>query len=69
MRASVGDRLIIKSHHVGEPDRNAEILEVHGRNGGSPFVVRWDDNGHETLFFPGSDAAIEHYKKRPKKKP
>jgi hypothetical protein len=26
--------------------------------------VRWDDDGHEGLFFPGSDAVIEHYPAR-----
>jgi len=60
MDAKVGDRLVIKGDHVGEPDRGAEILEVHGEQGGPPFVVRWDDDGHEGLFFPGSDAVVEH---------
>ena len=49
MKANVGDRLVIKGHRVGEPDRDAEILEVHG------------DDGHEGLFFPGADAAVEHF--------
>ena len=31
MQAKVGDRLVVKSHHVGEPDRDCEVLEVHGR--------------------------------------
>jgi len=65
MRADVGDRLVVKGHHVGESDRNAEILEVHGDDGGPPFVVRWDDDGHEGLFFPGSDAVVEHVPHRP----
>jgi Domain of unknown function (DUF1918) len=59
MRADVGDRLVIKGHHVGDSDRSAEILEVQGEDGGPPFVVRWDD-GNEGLFFPGSDAVVEH---------
>jgi hypothetical protein len=61
MRAAVGDRLVIKGHHVGEPDRDAEILELHGEDGGPPWLVRWGDDGHEGLFFPGSDAMIEHF--------
>ena len=60
MNASVGDRLVIKGHHVGEPDRNAEIIDVRGEDGGPPYLVRWDD-GHEGLFFPGSDASIERH--------
>jgi len=61
MQASVGDRLVIKGHHVGEPDRDGEIIAVQGEQGGPPYIVRWEDSGHETLFFPGSDAAIEHF--------
>jgi hypothetical protein len=61
MQAAVGDRLVIKGHHVGEPDRDAEVLEVKGDGGGPPYVVRWDDDGHIGLFFPGSDAEVEHF--------
>ena len=59
MKANPGDRLVIKGHHVGEPDRDAEILEVRGPDGTPPFLVRWDDDGHEGLFFPSTDAVIE----------
>jgi hypothetical protein len=45
---------------VGDKDRNAEILEVHGDNGGPPWLVRWVDDRHEGVFFPGSDAVVEH---------
>jgi hypothetical protein len=61
MQAKVGDRLIIKGHYVGEPDRDAEILEVRGPEGGPPYLVRWEEDGHESLFFPGADAVIEHF--------
>jgi len=63
MKASVGDRLVIKGHHIGEPDRDGEIVEVRGEHGGPPYRVRWEDSGHETLFFPGSDAMVEHFKR------
>jgi Domain of unknown function (DUF1918) len=62
MQASRGDRMVIKGHHVGEPDRDAEILEVCGENGGPPYRVRWDDDGHVGLFFPGPDAVVEHFR-------
>lgn len=62
MLANVGDRIVIKGHRVGEPDRDCEILEVHGADGGPPYVVRWGESGHETLFFPGADAAVVPYK-------
>ena len=60
MKARVGDRIVIRGHHVGEPIRDGEILEVRGPDGGPPYIVRWEDTGHETLFFPGSDADVEH---------
>ena len=58
MEASVGDRLVVKSHHVGEPDREAVVLEVHGQNGAGPYKVKWND-GHESVFFPSSDCSVQ----------
>ena len=60
MRASVGDRIIVKATHVDEPNRDGEILEVHGEGGKPPYLVRWSDSGHEALLFPGPDAEIHH---------
>ncbi len=65
MQARVGDRIVIHGHRVGEPIRDGEVLEVHGPDGGPPFIVRWSDTGHETLFFPGSDATVEHLTHEP----
>lgn len=62
MHANVGDRIIIKGHRVGEPDRDAEIMAV-GDDGGPPYTVRWGDTGHEALFFPGNDATIQHFER------
>ncbi len=64
MRAHKGDRLVIRGHHVGAPDRDGEIIEVQGENGAPPYLVRWSDDGHEALVFPGSDAVIEETKAR-----
>jgi hypothetical protein len=61
MQAAVGDHLIIKGHHVGQPDRDCEVIEVRGRDGDPPYVVRWEENGHQGLFFPGSDAEVRHF--------
>lgn len=61
MRAAVGDRLVIKPHHLGEPERGAQIMGVRGENGSPPFLVRWEEDGREGLFFPGSDAIVEHF--------
>lgn len=61
MRAAAGDRIVINGHLVGEPDRDGEILEVKGPDGAPPYIVRWSDSGHETYFFPGSDATLQHF--------
>jgi len=58
MQASVGDRILIHGHVVGQAGRTGEIVEVRGPDGSPPYVVRFDD-GHETLVYPGPDAIIE----------
>jgi hypothetical protein len=60
MRAAVGDQYRVRSRVIGHPDRTGEILEVHGPDGGPPYLVRWDDDGHVGLVFPGTDALVEH---------
>lgn len=61
MRASKGDRIVIKGHRVGEHDRDCEVLDVRGAEGEPPYLVRWDDTGREGLFFPGPDAYVQHF--------
>ncbi|HET9442486.1 MAG TPA: DUF1918 domain-containing protein [Acidimicrobiales bacterium] len=61
MRASVGDRIVIKGHRINEHERDCEVLEVRGADGGPPYLVRWGENGHESLFFPGPDASVRHF--------
>ena len=63
MDAQVGDRLVVHSLHVDGPVRDGEILEVRGLDGGPPYVVRWSDDGHESVLFPGADATVEHLHK------
>jgi uncharacterized protein DUF1918 len=63
MQAAVGDRLHIHGHAVGDPDRTGEIVEVKGKAGAPPYLVRFDD-GHTRLVFPGPDAVIEARKGR-----
>ena len=61
MQAHVGDRLIIMGVHEGTPARDGEIIEVRHEDGSPPYVVRWADNGHESLIFPGPDAHVQHF--------
>lgn len=58
MQATIGDRLHVHGATVGEPDRIGEIVEVHGRDGAPPFLVRFAD-GHTRLVYPGPDAVVE----------
>lgn len=58
MKARIGDRILVKGNRLGERDRDAEVLEVHGADGEPPYVVRWAEDGHEGLYFPGSDAGV-----------
>ncbi len=59
MQAKAGDRLVVHGAHVSDPTRDGEIIEVHGEDGGPPFLVRWSDNGHESLVFPGPGTVVE----------
>jgi len=58
MRAAVGDKIVVRGLHVGDHDRDGVILAVEGSNGGRPYLVRWQEDGHESVFFP--DADVEH---------
>lgn len=64
MRAAVGDRIVVQGHVVGDRPRGGIILAVEGQDGGPPYLVRWEDNDHESLFFPGSDSVVEHFPMR-----
>lgn len=61
MFAAVGDRLIVQGTHLDEPVRDGEILEVRHPDGTPPYLVRWADDGHEALVFPGPDAHVQHF--------
>ena len=61
MRANVGDRIVIKGHRMGQPDRDCEVIELRHPTGEPPYVVRWGDTGKEDLFFPGPDANVENF--------
>jgi len=59
MKADVGDRLVINATHVDGPVRDGEVIEVRGKDGEPPYLVRWSD-GHEGLVFPGAGAVVHH---------
>lgn len=58
MKAAPGDWLMIEGTHLNDRKRHGLILEVHGADGAPPYLVRWDENGAETIVIPSSDAHI-----------
>lgn len=60
MHANVHDQITVLAPNVDRAKREGEILEVHGADGAPPYLVRWADNGHEVLYFPGPDTLIHH---------
>jgi hypothetical protein len=64
MKAHVGDQLVVRGTHLGEAARDGEILDVRGPDGAPPYVVRWSDNDHEALVFPGPDAVVREITSR-----
>jgi len=57
--AAPGDVIEVTGRRVGGTARSGEILEVLGTEERPHYRVRWDD-GHETVFFPGSDTVVRH---------
>ncbi len=62
---SKGDRLIVKAHHIGESPRTGIVLEVLGEPDHVHYRVRWDDDGHESIFTPSNDVTFKHAADRP----
>jgi predicted transcriptional regulator len=62
--ARPGDHIVIRGHGINQRDRRGLIVEARGHDDGPPFVVQWLDDPHaephDVLFFPGTDAEIEH---------
>jgi hypothetical protein len=59
MKAHIGDRLVLAGAHVGDVRRIGIIIEVRHPDGSPPYRVRWLDDDHEGLIFPGPDARVE----------
>ncbi len=52
MYAEVGDRLVQGGLDTGLGRRLGVVVEVRNGDGSPPYLVRWDDDGHESLLFP-----------------
>lgn len=55
MEIKRGDRVAVEAEHVGEAEREGEILEVIEGSMSVTYRVRWRD-GRETLFTPAAGA-------------
>lgn len=59
MKAQTGDRIVLEGTHVGDARRVGVVLEVRHADGSPPYLVKWLDNDHEALVYPGPDARLE----------
>lgn len=57
MKAQQGDRIVLAGEQVDRPTRDGEILEVRGKDGAPPYLVRWSD-GHTGLLYPGPGSVL-----------
>jgi len=58
MKATVGDKLIVEGTRNGDPRKVGSIIELRNEDGSPPYMVRWEDDEHESLVFPGPDAHV-----------
>jgi hypothetical protein len=59
MKAKVGDRLVIDGTNVGDRRRIGVVTAVTHPDGTPPYEVRWLDDNHESVVFPGPTARVE----------
>ena len=59
MRAKVGNRIRVPGRRVGDATRSGVIVAVRGDDDAPPFVVRWDGDATDHLYFPGPDVVID----------
>jgi len=60
MKASIGDRIVVVSAHVGAQVREGRVVELRHGDGTPPYVVEWADTGQRGLYYPGPDGRVEH---------
>lgn len=59
MKAMVGDRLVINGTNLGDRRRVGIVTGVAHPDGSPPYVVRWLEDDHESVVFPGPTAHVE----------
>lgn len=58
MRAHEGDWLVVDRATIGQEPLRGLITEVRSEDGRPPYLVRWTDDDHTALVFPGPDAHV-----------
>jgi len=59
VKAEIGDEIVVDGAHLGDLRKMGKVLEVLTTGGVVHYRVQWDD-GHEGIFYPGSDAHTVH---------
>ena len=59
MKARIGDRIIVEGKHLGDGRRIGVVTKVGHADGRPPYHVRWLEDGHISVVFPGAEARIE----------
>ena len=58
MRAHQGDWLVVETAALDRRSLRGRIEEVTGPDGEPPFRVRWTEDDHVSIVFPGPDARV-----------
>jgi hypothetical protein len=58
MQATLGDWLVTEGKDINHHARRGQIIAVESPDGAPPYRVRWEDNGHESLCYPGPDTHV-----------
>jgi hypothetical protein len=56
--AAIGDWVIVEGTMPGVPRRQGKIVGLAHPDGSPPYWVRWVEDDHESLFFPGPDGRV-----------
>jgi uncharacterized protein DUF1918 len=59
VKARVGDWLVIEGRTLDNTRRQGQIVELVHPDGSPPYRVRWVEDDHESVVFPGPGARIE----------
>jgi hypothetical protein len=60
MKAQIGDRVVVEGTNLGDRRRVGVVVRLRHPDGTPPYVVRWLDDDHESLMFPGPTTHVEH---------